>query len=84
MRDSRDPLLDDWPVVENFRNVVRRGANQFHAALVSLQMRLRSDKRWQERVMNIDDLLGVECNEFRRKNLHVTRENNQVDFVMLK
>src|SRR6266850_2697248 len=65
VRDARDALLNDRAVIENFGDVMRRGADELHAALVGLVMRLGADKRRQERVMNVDDLLRIVPDEIR-------------------
>jgi hypothetical protein len=57
VRYALDALLDDGPVIQHFRDVVRRSADDFHATVKGLLVWLRSDKRGQERMMNIDDLL---------------------------
>ena len=52
---ARHVLLDDRSFVEVGRHVVGGGADQLHAALVRLVIRLLADERRQERVMDIDD-----------------------------
>ena len=59
MGNACHALLDDGSVIENFGHIVRRGADQLHAALIRLVMWLGADEGWQERVINIDDLLRV-------------------------
>jgi hypothetical protein len=49
--NPRHSLLDDRPIVERFCPVVSRRTDQFDPALVSLPMRLCSNKRREKRVM---------------------------------
>jgi hypothetical protein len=44
-----DALLDDRAIVGDFRNVVRRGADQLYAMLIGLMVWLAAHKRRQER-----------------------------------
>jgi len=60
---------------------MRGGANEFHASLVGLVMRLGADERGQKRMMDVDDLLRVVPDEFRGKHLHVARQHDQVNVV---
>src|SRR5579864_4913654 len=57
VRDAFDALLDDGAVVEDFRDVVGGGADDFYATVKGLLVRLCADECGQERMMNIDDLL---------------------------
>ena len=57
MRNAHHVLLDDRSVVEHFRDVMAGGADQFHAAIESLLVRLAADKRGQKRMMNIDNVV---------------------------
>src|SRR5205823_6883434 len=52
--DARDFLLDDRSFVELRRHVMRGRADQLHAALVRLMVRLGAAKARQERVMDVD------------------------------
>ena len=42
MRHTNHVLLDNWAVVQDLRNLVRRCADQLHPAFVGLVMGLRS------------------------------------------
>ena len=67
MRNADDVLLDDRSVVENFGDVVAGGADQLHAALERLLVRLAPDERRQKRVVDVDDVVRrVLADEFRR------------------
>ena len=52
--DPDDVLLDDRPRVQFRGHVVGGRADELHATLVRLQVRLRSGERRQERVMDVD------------------------------
>ena len=55
---SFDRLLDDRAFVEIRRHVVRRCADQLHAARMRLVVRLRTLEAGQEGVVDIDDPAG--------------------------
>src|SRR5207248_5303165 len=44
MRNPNNILLNDWPIVEHFGDIVTGGANQLHTALECLMVRPRADK----------------------------------------
>src|SRR5277367_6486750 len=71
MRYALDALFDDRAVVEHLGDVMRRGANEFYATVKSLLVRLGSDKRGQEGMMNVDDPLRKLLDEVCRQHLHV-------------
>ena len=54
MRDARDVLFDDGPVIQDFREVMSGRADQLDSALKRLLVRLRADKRRQERMVDVD------------------------------
>jgi hypothetical protein len=54
MINAFNALLNDWTFIQISRHVMSRRANQLHAALMGLPVRLCAFKAWQERVMNID------------------------------
>ena len=58
MGDAHHILLDDRAIVQAFANVVRGGADKFHAAIEGLLVGLGADEGWQEGVVDIDDALG--------------------------
>ena len=63
VRDAHHSLLDDGSVVENFRNVVGRRAENFYSTVIGLMVRLGANERGQERVVNVDDALRKIYNE---------------------
>ena len=46
--DALDVLVDDWPLIEVARDVMRGGADQFDAALMGLVVRPRTLEARQE------------------------------------
>src|SRR5579863_2569860 len=83
MRDTDHVLLDDWSVVEYFGDVMAGCADELDAALESLMIRARSNKRRQKRVVNVDNALRVAVDEFVRQNLHVAGEHHEVRLMLL-
>jgi len=76
--DADDVLLDDGAIVEYLSHVVGGGADQFDAALKRLMVGLGADKRGQERVVNVYEVLGAQSgNELAREHLHIARENDE-------
>jgi len=84
VRDAFDALLDDGAVVEDFRDVVGGGADDFYAAVEGLLMGLGADEGGQEGMMDIDDLLGKLFDETGRKHLHVASQDDQFDIIFAK
>ena len=79
----RDFLIEDGAGIELRRDVMGRGPDDFHSSFISLLIGVRADKRRQERVVNVDDRLGVGFQELRRQDLHVTREHYKINIVLL-
>ena len=65
--DARDVLLDDRPVVELGRHVVRGRADHLDAALERAVVRARARERRQERVVDVDRGRGEPLEEVRRR-----------------
>src|SRR5580704_6752106 len=84
MRYTRNALLDDGSVIKHFRDVVRRRADDFHAAIESLLVWLGAHEGWQKRMMDIDDLLRILRDEVLGEHLHIARQNDQLDIVLAK
>ncbi len=77
---ARHVLLDDRPLIQVPRRIVRRRADELHAARVRLVVRLRALERGQEPVVDVDDgrpliehLLGEDS--------HVPRQHDEIDMV---
>src|SRR5208282_1826260 len=80
--DADDILLDDGAIVEYLSNVVSGGADQLDAALKRLVVGFGADECGQERMVNVDQVLGAERgNELVREHLHVASENHQTALV---
>ena len=71
-------------LVEVRRRVVRRRADEVHAARVRPVVRLRTDEGRQERVVDVDDAVRVGRAKFVRDDLHVAREHDEVDLLSLR
>src|ERR1700683_5461806 len=72
-----DILFDDGAIVEDFGDVMAGGADEFNAAFESLMMRFAAHEGGQERMMDINDVVGRKLpNEIGREHLHVTREDD--------
>ena len=78
MGHARDVLLDDRARVELLGDVVRSGADDLHAALVRLRVRVGAGEGGQERVVDVDDLRPHRLEEGRAEDLHVARQHDQV------
>ena len=78
MRNPNNILLNDWPIVEHFGDVVTGGANQLHTALECLMVRPRAYKRRQKRVMNVDNPLRIPVDKVVRQNLHVACQHHEI------
>ena len=74
--NMRDILIEDGPGIELRCDVMSRGPDDLYPSFIGLLIRVRSDKRRQKRVMNIDDRLAVRFQELRRQNLHITCEHH--------
>ncbi|CDX51622.1 hypothetical protein MPL3365_130579 [Mesorhizobium plurifarium] len=78
MGHTNDVLLDDWPFIQISGDVMRCGADQFHAALVSLLVRIGAFERRQKRMVDVYDPPGHLLTHFIRENLHVTGKHDQL------
>src|SRR5438309_4367622 len=84
MGNTRDILLDDGSIVEDFRYVVACSADQLHAPFERLMIGLAPNECRQKRMMNIDDSLWISIHKLRRKNLHVARQDDEVHRLPLQ
>ena len=76
--NSNHILLDDGAIVEDFRNVMTGRADQLHTTRKRLMIRFGTNKCRQKRVVNINDSLWILVDELVRKNLHVSRQHNEI------
>src|SRR5437868_7176478 len=74
-------LLDDRSFVEGGGDVMAGGADQLDAALKSLMVGLGADKSGKEGMMDIDHAQQIMPDKFRTEDLHVAREDDQVQIV---
>ena len=81
--DADHVLLDDRALVEVGRDEVRRRADQLHAAGVRLLVGVRALEAGQERVVDVDRAAREPLAQRRRQDLHVAREHDELDVVLL-
>ena len=82
MGDALDLLLDDRAGVEIRGDVVAGGADEFHAALVRLFVRVRADEGGEEGVMDVDDFSGELAAEGIRQDLHEAGEDDELHVLL--
>ena len=81
--DPGHVLLDDRPLVQVVVDVVRGRADQLHAAVVRLVVRLGALEAGQERVVDVDRPAGQGVAGRPRQHLHVAGQHHQVDAVLV-
>ena len=81
--DADDILLDDGAIVEHLGDIVGGGADELNAALKGLVIGPRADECGQERVVNVDQVLGADggC-ELGGEHLHVSRQHDQIALML--
>src|SRR6266853_2485671 len=79
MADTDDVLFDDGAIIQLLRDIVAGSANQFDASPICLVIGLGSDKRWQKRMVNIDDAVAINGRKFGAQNLHIPSQHEQID-----
>ena len=79
MADAHDVLFDDRAIVQLFGDIVACGANQFNASLIGPELALRSNKRGQKGMMDIEDAVAITGSKFGAQNLHVPGQHDQID-----
>ena len=83
VRHALDRLLDDRAFVEVVGHVVRRGADDLHAARMRLRIGLGTLEARQEGVVDVDAAAGDAGAEGRCQDLHVAREHQQIGTAVL-
>src|SRR6185503_21027014 len=63
---------------------VRSSSNELHTAATCLVIRLRAGEGREERVMDVDDAVAEPGDERRAQDLHVAREDDEIDLVLLE
>ncbi len=79
--DATDILVDDGTFIQFFGDKMGRCSDDLHASSKSPVIGVRTRKRWQEGMMDIDDLWGS-AEELSTEHLHVFSENDQIDPVL--
>ena len=80
--DADDVLLDDGACVEFGGHVVAGGTDDLHAALPCLVVGFGTDEGGEERVVDVDDVVGVGLNHLLRNHLHVAGKDDERDAVV--
>lgn len=78
-----DPLLNNWTLIEICRDEMRRGTNNLHTTVVGLVVGLCTLERRQEAVVDVDNFATHGLAQHGGQDLHVPRQNNQLNFVLL-
>jgi hypothetical protein len=76
-----DVLLDDRAGVELLGHVVRRRADDLHAALERPAAGVGAREGGQERMMDVDDRRAERLQEAAAEDLHVAREDHEVEAI---
>ena len=84
MSDTHHILLDDRPCIQFRSNVVAGSSYNLHTTLECCMVGLRPYKCRKERVMNIDDAVGISVYHFLGNDLHITCQYNEVHLVLGK
>lgn len=83
MVDASNALLNDGALVQVGCDEVGRGTDDLDAAVVGLVVRLGALERGQEAVVDVDDLAAHSGAEHGREDLHVARQDDELDVVLL-
>ena len=79
--DAFDVLLDDGTFVQISRDVMARGANQFHATIIRLVVRPGPNKTRQKAVVDVDDPPDEPVADVGAQDLHVPGQHHEVDLT---
>ena len=83
MVDAHHILLDDGPFVEVTRDEVGGRTDELHPTRVRLAIRVRTLEPGKEGVMDVDHAAGKRITQFWCEHLHVPREDDELDVVLL-
>lgn len=81
--DTSNSLLDNRTLIQISSDKVSRGTDNLDTTLVGLVVRLGTLERRQETVVDVDDASRHGLAKCRRKDLHVTGQNNKLNVVLL-
>ena len=76
-----DILSNDWPFIQVLGNVVSGCADDLNSTLEGLLVGIRSNKRWQETVMDVDNLVRIRVHKTRLQYLHIAGEHKEIYFA---
>lgn len=77
-------LLDDGSSVEVLCDIMARSADNLHTPLERLMVGLSTYEGRQERVVDVDDMVGVTLYHLRRDDLHVASQDDKRNTLLLK
>ena len=84
MRDAHHILFDNWPGIQFRSNIVTGSANNLYATLKCRMIGFRTYKCRKERVVYIDNTVGISIYHLLGNNLHITRQHYEVHFMLGK
>jgi len=84
MTDPRDVLGDNRTLVKGFGHVVRCRADNFDSSRISLVVWSPPRKGRQKTVVNVDYRNSGVCEKSCAQDLHVPRQDDQVDLLVLE
>lgn len=82
MRHSFGFLLNDRPLIEFGRDVMRGCADQFHTPLMRLVVGFRALEAWEKGMVDVDHASKQTLRKIVRQNLHVPRQNDEVSLCV--
>lgn len=80
---THDVLLDDGTLIKVAGDKVGGSTDNLHTTVISLVVGLGTLEGRQEAVVDVDDASRHGLAQFRRQDLHISRQHNQVNLVFL-
>ena len=77
-------LVDNRTGIEFCRNIMACRSDYFHAALPCLMIRFRANESRKERVMDINNVVGIFGNHLIGNDLHIPRKHYKRDVVLFQ
>ena len=82
MVNDLDVLRDNWSFVQVRRDIMRGGTNHFDAPFIGPMIGLCALEPGQEAVVNVDDAAIELAAKLVGQDLHVAREDNEIDLLL--
>src|SRR6266487_627645 len=76
-----DILSNDWPFVQVLGNIMSGCSDDLDTTLEGLVIRIRSNKRREKAVMDIDNLVRISVHKTRLQYLHIAGEHEEIYFA---